>query len=145
MTDTTLDRPLSPLQRLMASEFARFLLVGGFSAGVNVVARYLLNRAMPFEAAVLVAYLFGMITAYLLSRHFVFQASGRKAHEEFVRFCLVNAVSAAQVWLVSEGLARLAFPSLGLTWHAEDIAHVIGVLSPVVTSYFGHRHFSFRK
>lgn len=143
--DKTMTKPQSPLDRLLASEFARFLLVGGFSAGVNVVARYLLNRVMPFEVAVLVAYLFGMVTAYLLSRRFVFEASGRKAHEEFIRFCMVNAVAAAQVWLVSEGLARLAFPAIGLTWHAEDIAHVIGVLSPVVTSYFGHRHFSFRK
>ena len=41
------------------------------------------------------------------------------------------------------GLARLAFPAVGFDWLAEDIAHLIGVAIPAVTSYFGHRHFSF--
>jgi putative flippase GtrA len=52
-------------------------------------------------------------------------------------------VALVQVWVVSVGLARLVFPAVGFTWHADDIAHLIGVTIPAVTSYFGHRHFSF--
>ena len=37
----------------------------------------------------------------------------------------------------------LIFPAVGFTWHGETVAHVIGVLVPVVTSYLGHKHFSF--
>jgi putative flippase GtrA len=62
---------------------------------------------------------------------------------EYTRFALVNLAAVAQVWIVSVGLARLAFPAIGFTWHAETVAHVIGVAIPVFTSYLGHKHFSF--
>lgn len=128
---------------LPAGEFGRFLLTGGAAAGVNVAARWLLSHAMAYEAAVVLAYLTGMTTAYLLSRAFVFARSGRSVTEEAVRFALVNVIAMVQVWVVSVGLARLIFPAVGFTWHAEDIAHLIGVAIPAVTSYLGHRHFSF--
>lgn len=126
-------------------EFARFLVTGGIAAGVNVVSRYLLSMTMVYELAVVVAYLFGMTTAYILARIAVFERSGRTRRDEFVRFALVNVVAVVQVWVISVGLARLVFPWMGFTWHAEDIAHVIGVVFPVFTSYLGHRHFSFAK
>jgi putative flippase GtrA len=84
-----------------------------------------------------------MTTAYLLNRHFVFAASGRGVASEYTRFALVNLAAVAQVWIVSVGLARLVFPAIGFTWHAETVAHVIGVAIPVFTSYLGHKHFSF--
>jgi len=65
-------------------------------------------------------------------------------HGEFIRFAIVNAVSFAQVWIVSVGLARLVFPAIGFGWQAETTAHVIGVLSPVATNYVLHERFSFR-
>jgi putative flippase GtrA len=126
-------------------EFSRFVLTGGIAAGVNVAARWGLSHALSYEVAVAVAYLFGMATAYMLARIFVFERSGRGAGSELFRFAVVNVFALAQVWLVSVGLARLAFPAIGFEWHAEDIAHVIGVAIPAVTSYFGHRHFSFAK
>lgn len=128
---------------LLSSEFLKFLLTGGVAAFVNLAARWLLNLMMSYEIAVVVAYLIGMITAYTFSKLFVFEASGRTVQDEFARFALVNLAALVQVWLVSVGLARLAFPALGFDWYAEDIAHLIGVAVPAVTSYFGHRHFSF--
>lgn len=130
---------------LVVGEFGRFLLTGGVAAGVNVVSRWLLSHALTYELAVVLAYLAGMATAYLLSRAFVFARSGRTMLDEAVRFALVNMVALAQVWVVSVGLARLVFPAAGFSWHAEDIAHLIGVAIPAVTSYFGHRHFSFSR
>lgn len=130
---------------IVLGEFGRFLVTGGVAAGVNVGARWLLSHSMVYEVAVVVAYLVGMVTAYALSRLFVFERSGRAMVDEAVRFTLVNMVALAQVWIVSVGLARLVFPAIDFTWHAEDIAHLIGVAIPAVTSYFGHRHFSFAK
>jgi putative flippase GtrA len=130
---------------IVLGEFGRFLVTGGVAAGVNVGARWLLSHAMVYEVAVAVAYLVGMATAYALTRLFVFERSGRAMVDEAVRFAIVNMVALAQVWVVSVGLARLAFPAVGFAWHAEDIAHLIGVAIPAVTSYFGHRHFSFAK
>jgi putative flippase GtrA len=129
----------------MTGEFLRFLVTGGIAAVVNLASRYALNRLMPFEVAVVIAYLIGMTTAYVLARLFVFEVSGRSVASEFRRFAVVNLVALTIVWLVSVGLARLLFPAVGFTWHADDVAHVIGVLSPVIASYFGHRLYTFAR
>lgn len=125
------------------SRFVLFVLAGGTAALVNILSRIVLNWVMPYEVAIIVAYLCGMTTAYLLNRRFVFASSGRGVASEYTRFALVNLAAVAQVWIVSVGLARLIFPAIGFTWHAETVAHVIGVAIPVFTSYLGHKHFSF--
>jgi putative flippase GtrA len=61
------------------------------------------------------------------------------------RFALVNLVAATQVWLVTISLYDWLFPRIGFAWHAGSVAHGIGVASPVLTSYLGHRFFTFRK
>ncbi len=123
--------------------FALFVLAGGIAALVNIASRIVLNLAMPYEIAIIVAYVCGMTTAYLLNRLFVFERSGRAVADEYVRFTLVNLVAVAQVWIVSVGLARFVFPMAGFTWYADTVAHIIGVIVPVFTSYLGHKHFSF--
>jgi putative flippase GtrA len=123
--------------------FVLFVLAGGTAALVNILSRIALNWVMPYEVAIIVAYLCGMTTAYLLNKYFVFAASGRGVASEYTRFALVNLAAVAQVWIVSVGLARLVFPAIGFAWHAETVAHVIGVAIPVFTSYLGHKHFSF--
>jgi putative flippase GtrA len=123
--------------------FARFLLVGGIAAALNVLSRIALNIVMSYEAAIVPAYVCGMTTAYMLNKLFVFTPSGRPVHDEYLRFTLVNLVALVQVWIVSVGLAFFIFPAIAFTWHSETIAHIVGVAIPTVTSYLGHRHFSF--
>ena len=122
----------------------RFLALGGIAAGTNLVARWILQPFVGFEIAVAGAYVCGMIVAYCLFRAFVFGASGRSVASEAWRFTVVNLVSMGLVWLISVGLARHAFPALAFTWHADDIAHFIGVLSPAITSWIGHKRYTFR-
>lgn len=128
-----------------ASQLTKFLLAGGVAAAVNVAARYLLDFLMPFSAAVVLAYLVGMTTAFVLNKRFVFEKSSLQTRDEFIRFGIVNAFAAAQVWLVSVGLAEHVFPWAGFSWRPHDVAHVIGVLFPVATSYVLHKRFSFEK
>ena len=120
-------------------------MTGGIAAGVNIAARRLLEFIASYTVAIILAYLCGMATAFVLARVFVFDGAGGGVHGQFLRFALVNAVALAQVLLVSLGLARLIFPALGFVWQAETVAHVIGVISPVATSYVLHKRFSFRK
>jgi putative flippase GtrA len=120
-----------------------FLLFGSVAAMVNVLSRIALNLAMPFEAAIVLAYASGMTTAYILNRAFVFAPSGRGIRDEYLRFTIINLAALVQVWIVSVSLARVIFPWIGFTWHAETVSHVIGVTFPVFTSYFGHKHVSF--
>jgi putative flippase GtrA len=130
---------------LVYSQFIRFLMTGGIAAAANMGSRYLLNLFMRFEVAVAVAYLIGMTIAYVLARAFVFEASSRGIASEFRRFTIVNLFALACVWAISVGLARFLFPMIGFTWNADDVAHVIGVLAPAVTSFVGHRYYSFRQ
>jgi len=124
-------------------QFIAFVVAGGLAAIVNIGSRIVFNLMMPYEISILVAYVCGMTVAYFLNKKFVFAASGRGVTSEYVRFTLVNLAAVAQVWIVSVGLARLLFPAMGFNWHAETVAHVIGVLVPVFASYLGHKHFSF--
>jgi putative flippase GtrA len=128
---------------LFRSRFGRFILTGGIAAAVNVLSRVALSTLLSFRWAVLVAYLLGMITAWILARRFVFERSSRHWSREFLRFGLVNCLALIQVWLISVGLAEWLFPRLGIHTLAEGLAHVIGVASPVVTSYLAHKHFTF--
>lgn len=127
----------------MTQQFFRFLVTGGIAAAANLASRYLLNFVIIFEVAVVIAYLIGMTVAYVLARQFVFERSGRSVSSEFRRFAIVNLFALALVWGISVGLARGLFPAIGFTWHADDIAHLIGVLAPAISSYFGHRFYSF--
>ena len=128
----------------MSRQFIIFALVGGFAAGVNWGSRYLLSVALTLEAAIIIAYIIGMTVAYFLNRWFVFGQSGRSIRDEYTRFGIVNLVALVQVFLVTIGLDRYLFPAIGLDWHKTEIAHAIGVASPILTSFIGHKYFTFR-
>lgn len=127
-----------------ARRFTAFVVTGGVAAGVNLASRWLFSHALSYALAVTLAYIVGMATAYLLAKLFVFTTSGRHWRVEATRFAIVNAGSFAVVLAVSVALARLVLPALGWTWHAENLAHLIGVASPIALSYYAHKHFSFR-
>ena len=136
------------MKRILAagrsSEFIRFVATGAVAAGVNVAVRIPLGRVMPYSASIIVAYIVGMTTAFVLARLFVFRPAPGSAAGEYMRFALVNMVSLVQVLLVSILTDRIMVSWWGMTWHVRTVAHVMGVTSPVVTSYYGHKLFSFR-
>ncbi len=128
----------------MSSRFVRFLIAGGSSAVINLASRVLLNNFMSFEAAVIVAYLVGIVTAYTFSKIFVFEETGYGLATEFRRFFAVNMMSLAIVWVISVGLVVYVFPAITFRWHAELVAHFIGLSATSVVSYFAHKHYTFR-
>ena len=133
------------LQKLFLNpQFMKFIVVGGFAAFVNFMSRLLYSQYMSFRLAVVVAYVTGMITAYLLSKYYVFEPSGKRASTEFYHFTLVNLVAVAQVWGISVGLAEYLYPYLDFQFYREEIAHFIGLVVPVFTSYLGHKYLSFK-
>jgi putative flippase GtrA len=42
-------------------------------------------------------------------------------------------------------LAYYVLPRMGLTQFITEIAHAVGVVVPVFTSYLGHKRFSFKQ
>lgn len=127
------------------SQFLLFVLTGGVAALVNVASRVGFSRLMRFEWAVLAAYAIGMVTAYLLARRFVFPNSVQSLQRSLPAFALVNLIAVLQTWLVSLGVRSLLLPLLGVTALVDLIAHGCGVAVPVFTSFYGHKHLSFRE
>lgn len=132
------------IQQFLSKQFLTFLLTGGTAAAVNFGSRVIYNLWMSFSTAVILAYITGMITAFILSKLFVFPDSQQSVHKSAMFFVLVNLVAVLQTFLISMGLAYYVLPKLGVTTLVPEIAHAVGVVVPVFTSYLGHKQWSFR-
>lgn len=128
----------------MSRQFLVFLLTGGTAAAVNFGSRVLYSLWLDFSSAVIIAYITGMTTAFVLAKLFVFTESQQSVQRSAMFFLLVNLVAVMQTWAISMGLALYVLPTLGVTVFVYEIAHAIGVLVPVFTSYIGHKRWSFR-
>ncbi|MDQ7996434.1 MAG: GtrA family protein [Luteibacter sp.] len=132
------------VQALLRSQFFLFLLVGGTAAAVNFLSRIVVNNWLGYGWSVAIAFGFGVVTAFVLNRLFVFKGSTQSIHHQATWFVVVNLFGFLQTLAVSLLLAEYAFPAWGFNWHAEAIAHMIGIVLPLISSYFGHKYLSFR-
>ena len=132
------------IQVFQSRQFLLFLLTGGFAAIVNFCSRVIYSLWLDYSSAIVLAYLSGMVTAFILARMFVFQGSRQSIHHSALFFILVNLLAVLQTWLISFGLAYYFLPWMGVESFREEIAHAVGVMAPVFTSYIGHKHLSFR-
>jgi len=129
----------------MTRQFLRFLVAGGIAAAANFLSRIGFSTFMGLEAAVVLAYGVGMAVAFVLMRSQVFPPSQAPVSRQVAIFAAVNLAAVVQTLVVTLVLARWVLPAMGVTRFVEEIAHAAGVAVPVVTSYYGHKHFSFRR
>lgn len=132
------------IQQFMSRQFLTFLFTGGTAAAVNFGSRIVYSHWLGFSTAVILAYITGMVTAFVLAKLFVFKESEQSVRRSAMFFVLVNIVAALQTWIISVGLAFYILPALGVQTFVDEIAHAIGVAVPVFTSYLGHKRWSFR-
>jgi len=125
------------------ARFLRFLIVGGAAATVNFGSRIALSIWLPYAGAIVVAYLCGIVAAFLLNRRYVFNDTTNRLHRQIFWFVAVNLVAIAQTLLVSLLFAEYVLPRLGLVSYVQEFAHAAGVITPIFTSYIGHKHLSF--
>jgi putative flippase GtrA len=59
-------------------------------------------------------------------------------------YVLVNAFALIQTLAVSLILAKWVIPAVGYSANPEGPAHLVGVVVPAVTSYFGHKYLTFK-
>ena len=130
---------------MISRRFLKFLVVGGVAATVNFGSRIVFSHWMAYVPSIIVAYVLGMITAFVLNRLFVFSSAINNLHSQAWWFTVVNLAAVAQTVLISVLLADHLFPYISLIKNRELIAHGIGVVVPVITSYVGHKHLSFRQ
>ncbi|MBS0515146.1 MAG: GtrA family protein [Proteobacteria bacterium] len=123
--------------------FLHFLAAGGMAATANFCSRILFSQWLTFVPAVVLAYLVGLTTAFVLFRHFVFARSDKSLPRQMFWFVIVNVVALLQTVLISLLLVDWALPRLHVVRHAYEIAHACGIAAPVFTSYLGHKWLSF--
>ena len=128
----------------------RFLVAGGLAAVVNFGSRFFYNLFVDFSAAVVLAFITGLTTGYLLNKRYVFTTSGNSVVQEVSWFVIINFLALAQTWGLSVYLVKLlpeyiATDTPGGSAMVAAIAHAAGILLPVFTSYIGHKYLTFRE
>ena len=124
-------------------EFILFVAAGGFAALVNFVSRIIFNFWFSFEVSVVLAYLIGMITAYILTKIFVFKAKSVGLISSSIKFTIVNILAVLQTYFISVYLYYWLNNNINFDYNKE-IAHFVGIAFPVITSYIGHKYYSFK-
>ncbi|MDR2437059.1 MAG: GtrA family protein [Endomicrobium sp.] len=126
--------------------FILFILSGFLAAMVNIVSRWILFHYLPYVLSITIAYILGMLTAFILFKIFVFDAkqSGRTLRESLI-FVIVNLLALAQTIVISVLLVDYLFPYINFTFYPYDVAHIIGTGIPVITSFFLHKYWTFKK
>ena len=130
--------------RAHAAQLGRFLAAGGLAAVANVLPRIGFSRSFPLPVAVVLAYLVGMAVAFVLMRRFVFAGGRTGLRRQIAVFALVNVAAVVQTLVITLVLADIALPWAGVRSHVDLIAHVAGVCVPIITSFIGHKRWSFR-
>lgn len=133
------------IQACLSRQFLRFLLTGGVAAVANFLSRLLYSGWVSYSSAIVMAHVTGMIVAFVLARLFVFQKSRQVLHRSVLFFVLVNAAALLQTWGIAMGLSYYWLPTIGADSFVPEIAHGIGIVVPVFSSYFGHKYWSFRE
>lgn len=126
-------------------KFFLFLLCGGIAALANIYSRVLFNNYLSYKVSIVLAYFIGLLVAFVLFKFIVFKKSKlHNVNKEIVKFIIVNVLALIQTFVVSLVFADYIFVWCNLSYHRYDIAHIIGVVTPVVTSYIFHSLFTFR-
>ncbi len=129
--------------RLLKDQRVRFLLVGGFNTmigfGLFVVIELVIGRHTSYWVSLYSAYAFGVVISFLLHRRYTFQVAGTgHFFLDFIRFQSVSLVALA--------FNTIALPLLvELGQLAPILAQAIVVGITTVTSYIGHKFFSFKR
>ena len=125
-----------------SKQFLYFIISGGIAALVNFFSRIALNFIFSYEVSIVLAYCFGMLTAYILTRKYVF-LSNANIVKSAVKFIIVNLIAVLQTYFISVYLNRY-FESINFNFYSKELAHMVGIIVPVFTSYVGHKYYSFK-
>lgn len=130
--------------RAPTAQFLRFLAAGGLAAAANILSRIGFSHWFALPVAVVLAYLVGMATAFVLMRNYVFPSGRSGLRRQITIFALVNIAAVFQTLVVTLLLADVILPWVGVRGQVDLMAHLAGVCVPIVTSFVGHKRWSFR-
>lgn len=128
---------------MVSRQFLGFLFTGGIAGAINFLSRIFLSSYFDFSTAVVIAYLIGMASAFMMVRSLIFLDDKKPMHHSMVRFLIINIIGLAQTWGISVALELYIFPYAGMKFYSAEIAHIIGLAFPVATSFYGHKKWTF--
>jgi len=131
------------LKHFFSKQFLGFLFVGIAAAGINWATRYTLGLWVSFNWAVFAAYFFGMATAFLLNKRYVFPYSSIPVPVQAQRFIFINISFLPLVWGGSI-IIRHFMDYFGINYHADEIAHAIALTLPMIITFSLYKFFAFR-
>jgi putative flippase GtrA len=136
------------LRRLLAfywsQQFARFLLVGGVALLCHWLSRFAFNLFVDYGWAIVLAYLVGMVVAFVLNKIYVFPFSQRSLDFEIFFFFLVNIAAFPLVWVVAYVLGEWVLAKYLARAIALALAHGFAITLPVFVNYALHKLVTFR-
>jgi putative flippase GtrA len=137
-------------ERAQFLQIARYILIGafntGFGYGLFVALNYLFRRLGVYgsEIASLLSNIIAITVAFLGYKWFVFRTHGNYLRE-WLRCISVYGTSMIFSLIMLPPLTLLLRRWFGPTQTASNLAAAILTFVTVVASYFGHKHFSFRR
>lgn len=133
------------LQSFVSKQFVTFIFTGGLAAAVNFSTRIIFSQYFSFSVSIVLAYLLGMITAFLLAKAFVFQESENSIQKSIFWFVAINVLAVLQTWAISMAMYHHILVLLNIeTVFNKEISHALGVVFPVFTSFIGHKYLTFK-
>jgi putative flippase GtrA len=137
-------------QRAQFWQVVRYLLVGGFNTcfgyGLFVAFNYLFRSLGVYgsEIASLLGNVIAITVAFLGYKWFVFRTHGNYLRE-WMRCLSVYGSSVLFALVMLPPLTLLLRRWYGHSQMASNVAAAILTVVTVAASYFGHKHFSFRR
>jgi len=132
-------------------QFLRYLLVGGWNTVFGYACFFLINRWLstvitvyPYIVAGLASSLINITVAFLGYKWFVFRTKGNYLRE-WLRTLTIYGGSILISTLALAPLVGLIRHTTQYQTQAPYIAGAVVTGFTVIASFFGHRHFSFRK
>lgn len=130
--------------KINLKQIIKFCISGGFAALANVLSRIFFSNFFSYEISILLSFLVGMITAFVLMQKYVFIFKRNSLLSQIMRFVFVNLMSLILTYIITFTLKYLLgviFNSIEIT---ELLAHIGGVSFPIFTSFIIHKYFTFQ-
>ena len=126
-------------------EFARFVLSGVTATVGNMLTVWLTRRFLSFDIALLAGIAMAIAISFALSKFFAFRSrSWNRTVGEAVRFLIVYATGCTMYWMVAVVVRMLLLAHGVAVEAAEPGGILVGAGTMMLTSYCGHRVFTYR-
>jgi putative flippase GtrA len=121
---------------IAGARFVRYLLANGMTVLVSAIIRNGLSYVAPYLVTVVAAYCLSIVFGYHFLRLLsVFPETGRSMFSDIMRIWPVTVFSLLALTAISSLFRLYILPSIGLTWHVDDVAYLIGLASTPLPNY----------